>query len=116
MIFPPGAASFHAAGFYFHCFFSIVTVVGIVLLVAWMIKNLKPEKLLWWAVGLTIVGFIGALITIQYEAGIFKRMGGNFDGNQMNRMMPAYRDVPVDQMYPGMMMKMMDDLTQQNLP
>jgi len=110
--------SFNMAGLYVHCFFSMVAVVGVVLLVAWMIKNLKPEKLLWWAVGLTIVGLLGALITVQYEVGFFQKMAGKMETNhKMNKMSPMDRDfsapVPGLPMQPGMMMKMM---TQQNLP
>jgi hypothetical protein len=121
MMAAPADASFHMAGLYFHCFFSIVAAVGLILLVAWMIKNLKPEKLLWWAVGLTVLGFIGALITIQYEAGFLRKMYGKFDGKQMMNMMQSGDKNPQMpfssvEMQPGMMMKMMDTMTEQNLP
>ena len=121
MMAAPADASFHMAGLYFHWIFCIIAVVGVVLLVAWMIKNLKPEKLLWWAVGLTVLGFIGTLITIQYEAGLFRKIYGKFDGKQMVNMMQSgdkNPQVPFSsvEMQPGMMMKMMDPMTEQNLP
>jgi hypothetical protein len=55
----------------FNVIFTLATLVGLVLLVGWMLKNLKPQQLLVWAVSLLVVGLVGGIVVMaisQYRA------------------------------------------------
>ena len=56
----------YALGYGFHKLFAIAFVVGLILFVAWALKNLKKDQLKNWAVWLLVIGTLGLLLTSSF--------------------------------------------------
>lgn len=52
-----------------HFVFLLSLVIGVVLLIVWIVKSLDKKQLLPWAIGLTIIGILGMLLTISLVGG-----------------------------------------------
>lgn len=52
-------------GWYMHWLFATILLVGVVLLIVWMVKNLDKKALLSWIIVLLAVGFLGSLFTMN---------------------------------------------------
>lgn len=65
------------SGLHLHAFFGLVLLVGVILFIAWALKALDKKSLMKLAVGLVVVGAIGALLTVRFSLfGIATMMGG----------------------------------------
>jgi hypothetical protein len=58
----------------FHALFMLIAFIGIVLLIAWMIKHLKPQQLLLWSIVLSVVGLLGCCITLHFCMNSFREV------------------------------------------
>lgn len=63
-----------AFGWYLHWFFGALLLIGIVLLIVWMVKNLKAKDLLSWIIILLIAGALGTLLTMNSSLRGWKAM------------------------------------------
>lgn len=54
---------FTGFGFYLHGLFCLALILGLVLLVAWMVKTLNVKKLLTWSLILIAAGVFGLMIS-----------------------------------------------------
>lgn len=58
-------------GWYLHGFFCLALAMGLVLLVVWMIKTMKPKQLLTWALILIAAGVLGIMISSMSFGGSY---------------------------------------------
>gem|GEM_PF-4887578 len=65
-------------GFFLHVLFMLATLVGVVLLIVWMAKNLKGKQLLTWTLVVLVVGLLGSLLTLQFK--LFHHMTSDRSG------------------------------------
>ncbi len=71
----------------FHALLMLVAGVGLILLVAWLIKNLKGKDLLKWAITLIVIGYIGSVLTMGWGMrGYYGMMRYFTDGDQWGQM------------------------------
>ncbi len=72
------------AGYALHALFMAMFTIGAILLIIWMVKNLKAKQLLRWTVILLVAGLIGSLITFRSEVRFWDGMlnGGFRDGKR----------------------------------
>ena len=65
-------------GLGFHVLFALAAAIGLILLIVWLVKNLKAQQLLVVAVVLTVIGLLGALLTARYHLEAMSEvLGGN---------------------------------------
>lgn len=67
-----------------HSFFAALLLIGIVLLIIWMAKNLKKGELMGWAIILLVVGLLGAVLTMRSSMLGWKYM---MDSDEVENMM-----------------------------
>lgn len=63
-----------AFGWYLHWFFGTLLLIGIVLLVFWMVKNLNKKDMLSWIIILLIIGILGTVLTMNTSLKAWKSM------------------------------------------
>lgn len=68
--------------FAIHTIFMAITVMGAILLIVWMSKNLKPKQLLTWLVIFIVVGLLGSFATFRQEMDFVTKAiwGGSISG------------------------------------
>lgn len=69
----------------FHKLFAIAVLLGLILFIAWALKNLKKDQLKSWSVTLLIIGILGWLLTSSFGGyGMHGRYGkGGFGYGMM---------------------------------
>ncbi|MEK7563062.1 MAG: hypothetical protein AAB544_01585 [Patescibacteria group bacterium] len=78
------------SGWALHWAFGTFWIIGAILFVVWAMKNLSGAALRNWAIGLFVVGIIGAVITAPADVAVWRTvLGGRsmMDGDMMGRMM-----------------------------
>jgi len=94
-----GDSATSVVGFALHMFFMTMVGVAIVLLIIWMVKNLKAKQLLTWIIILMVAGLLGSLITLSSGLNSFGgMMRGLRGGNAYN-----LSDEQLKNSYPSMM-------------
>jgi len=65
-----------------HTIFMAIAVIGAILLIIWMTKNLKPKQLLTWVTIFIVVGLLGSFVTFRQEMDFFTKAvwGGSVSG------------------------------------
>lgn len=95
-------------GFGLHMFFMLMLGVSVVLLIIWMVKNLKAKQLLTWIIILMVAGLLGSLITLSSGLNSFGgMMSGLRGGNSYN-----LTDAQLQNSYPSMMRRLQQFSTQ----
>lgn len=101
MLFQNDFSGVELSGFVAHCFFMLLGGVGLILLIVWLVKNLKAKQLLTVAIALLVVGLLGGMLTFSTHFDVMNRVlspsrGGSAtprsDLNMMrNQMMNNYQ-------------------------
>lgn len=81
--------TFSNAEIYFfavHVIFMTIALMGGILLMTWMIKNLKPRQLFTWLVIFIIVGLAGSFLTFRQEMDFMTKFlwGGTITNTSSN--------------------------------
>ena len=68
--------------FAIHTIFMAIAVIGAILLIIWMTKNLRPKQLLTWLIVFIVVGLLGSFMTFRQEMDFVTKAiwGGSMSG------------------------------------